>query len=59
VFKNIIKNVISNSLCSTEIHKPYVSINISSTVDEIILLIVNKWRGIAKNEIDKIFELYY
>ena len=59
VFKNLIQNAIKYSYVQSECHAPFIDIKVTSSDNEVVILIGDNGKGIAKKELNKIFKLYY
>jgi PAS domain S-box-containing protein len=59
VFKNLIQNAIKYSFVQSESHAPFIDIKVTSSDNEVVILIGDNGKGIAKKELNKIFNLYY
>lgn len=59
VFKNLIQNAIKYSFVQSENHVPYINIKVTSSDNDIVILICDNGKGIAKKEFNKIFQLYF
>lgn len=59
IFHNVIHNAIIYSKPSTKLKKPHITISVKTLEDRAILTISDKGIGIRKDNLQKIFDLYF